>query len=77
MFFAERKWFVGHAHNWSAIPMFVLIIAVAVFNAFSFKRKQRDPNARNRYLLLAFVMPVTVGGLWLTVGFGYHLIKQP
>ena len=53
---AQREWLFG------------LIILVAVLNAFSFMHKQGDPNAANRYLLIAIVMPVSVLGLWLFVG---------
>jgi hypothetical protein len=72
-FLTARGWFVTHAHEWAAFTMFGLIIFVAVLNAFSFKDKQRDPNARNRYLLIAFVMPVSVLGL-LKFGGEYHVL---
>ena len=65
---AQREWFVGNAHDYAAFTMFGLIILVAVLNALSFMHKQGDPNAANRYLLIAIVMPVSVLGLWLFVG---------
>ena len=67
-FLGHRPWFVEHGHDGAAYTMFGLIILVAVLNAFSFMHKQGDPNAANRYLLLAIVMPLTVLGLWLFAG---------
>ena len=54
--------------------MFGLIILVAVLNAFSFMHKQDDPNAANRYLLIAIVMPLSVLGFMLFGG-EYHVLK--
>jgi hypothetical protein len=70
----HREWFVDHGHNWAAFSMFGLIILVAVLNAFSFMHKQDDPNAANRYLLLAIVMPLTVLGL-LLFGGKYNVLE--
>lgn len=74
VFLKQREWFVDHAHIWAAFSMFGLIILVAVLNAFSFMHKQGDPNAANRYLLIAIVMPVSVLGL-LLVGGKYHVLE--
>ena len=56
VFLTARETFVEHAHIVAAFVMFGCIILVAVVNAFSFKRKQEDPNARNRYSFVAFAM---------------------
>jgi hypothetical protein len=74
VFLAARGWFVGHAHIWSAVAMFTCIIAVAVVNAFSFKRKQGDPDARNRYLVIGVLMPVIVLGLF-AFGGKYNVLE--
>jgi hypothetical protein len=74
VFVAARTWFVGHAHMWAAVPMFACIIAVAVVNAFSFKKKQGDANPRNRYLVIGVLMPVSVIGLALFGG-NYHVLE--
>lgn len=68
VFLEERDWLVGNGHLYAAFSMFGLIIIVAVLNAFDFMHKQGDPNAANRYLLIAIVMPVSVLGLWLFGG---------
>lgn len=73
VFLKARAWFVDNAHIYAAGAMFTCIIAVAVANAFSFKHKQRDPNARNRYLSIAILMPVIVVGL-LAFGGNYHVL---
>ena len=73
VFLGAREWFVGHAHGYAAGAMFTFIIVVAVLNAFSFKNKQRDPNARNRYSVIAILMPVSVLGL-LVFGGKYHVL---
>ena len=74
VFLAARGWFVGHAHIWAAVAMFTCIIAVAVVNAFSFKRKQGDPDARNRYLWIGVLMPVSVVAL-LVFGGKYDVLE--
>jgi hypothetical protein len=51
-----RPSFVAHAHACAAYTMFGCMIAVAVVNAVSFKHKQNDPNARNRYSAVAIAM---------------------
>jgi len=56
VFLAARPWFVDHAHNIAAGAMFSCIILVAWVNALSFRRKQHDPNARNRYSAIGFAM---------------------
>ena len=56
VFLAARPTFVDHAHIVAAIAMFGCIILVAWVNALSFKRKQNDPNARNRYSAIAVAM---------------------
>jgi hypothetical protein len=68
VFLKERETFVDHAHLWTAVPMFGCIIAVACINAFSFKDKQSDENARNRYSLIAVAMVVLVVGSLLFGG---------
>ncbi len=55
-FLTSRPAFVDHAHEAAAYTMFGCMIAVAVVNALSFKRKQNDPNARNRYSAVAIAM---------------------
>lgn len=60
VFLTDRTGFVAHGHDAAAYTMFGCIILVAVLNAFSFKRKQDDPNARNRYSAIALIMPVSV-----------------
>jgi hypothetical protein len=56
MFVWERTTFVDNAHGIAALLMFGCIIAVAWINALSFKRKQDDPNASNRYSWIAVAM---------------------
>lgn len=56
VFLAARPTLVAHGHDAAAYTMFGCIILVAWINALSFKRKQGDPNARNRYSLVALLM---------------------
>jgi hypothetical protein len=56
VFLFARSTFVDHAHIVAAVTMFGCIILVAWVNALSFKRKQNDPNARNRYSAIAVAM---------------------
>jgi hypothetical protein len=74
VFLVARGWFVGHAHIWSAVAMFTCIIVVGVVNAFSFKRKQGDPNVWNRYSAIGALMPVSVLGL-LWFGGKYNVLE--
>jgi len=72
VFLAARATFVAHAHIVAALAMFSCIILVAWVNAFSFKRKQDDPNARNRYSFIAWAML----SVFVLYGFGgkYHVL---
>jgi hypothetical protein len=72
VFVEERPWFVANAHDAAAYTMFGLIILVAWINALSFKRKQDDPNASNRYSWIAFAML----SVFVLVLFGgkYHVL---
>ena len=53
--------------------MFTCIIAVAVGPILASKHKRHNPNARNRYLSIAILMPVIVVGL-LAFGGNYHVL---
>jgi hypothetical protein len=72
VFVVERKAFVDHGHLVSAVVMFGCIIAVAFINAISFKQKQGDPNAGNRYSFVGLAM-LTVLPLYLFGG-KYHVL---
>jgi hypothetical protein len=72
VFIAWRDTFVDHAHNIAAGVMFSCIILVALVNALSFRRKQNDPNARNRYSAIGLAM-LTVF-VFYAVGGKYHLL---
>ena len=72
VFLTARSTFVDHAHIVAAVAMFGCIILVAWVNALSFKRKQKDPNARNRYSAIAVAMLSVL--VFLVVGGKYRML---
>ena len=88
VFEADRHFFIHTAHYAAAVLLFACIVAVVVVNAFDFKDrgKARDrgnptdrgkrKSVRNRYMLIAALMGVALGGLLIAeaAGYAYWLI---
>jgi hypothetical protein len=56
VFWAARDTFLGNAHYFAAIPMFLLIVFVVVVNAIGWREQRGGRRARNPYTLLAVIM---------------------
>ena len=73
-FSKARAWFVDNAHIYAAGGnVHVHHRRRRCQRVLASKHKQRDPNARNRYLSIAILMPVIVVGL-LAFGGNYHVL---
>jgi hypothetical protein len=72
VFLAARTTFVDHVHIIAALAMFSCIILVAWVNALSFRRKQNDPDARNRYSAIAVAMLSVF--VFFAAGGKYHVL---
>lgn len=55
-FALARRFFLDTAHYAAAVPMFGLIVAVAVDNAFDYKRQRPGKALSNRYMAIAVAM---------------------
>jgi hypothetical protein len=56
MFALARRFFINTAHYAAAVPMFGLIVAIAVDNAIDYRRRWAGKSLRNRYMVIAVAM---------------------
>ncbi|HEY7453377.1 MAG TPA: hypothetical protein VH683_02345 [Thermoleophilaceae bacterium] len=56
LFWGDRDFFVGKAHNTAAVLMFVCILIVVWLNALGYKEKTNADSPRNRYLAVGGAM---------------------